>query len=281
MGGSLDRAAVAWTRRAPGPGHPAKACRGLGGPSLERGTRPAWEGRPQPTNSSLLPSPSSGQPTHALSLPGKHTCAHRHTFTHTQTHLHTHTLNVTDQCSQLHVCPHSCSAACIHGQHDPGVPRSWGGKNRPWHAGVPLAPCGCVSPGPADSPEAPGTVLEPPGALAEVDFYLQGPHSPHFRADPAHLAFIPQPRQRLGPRPWRSPQGFPSHGPHCLGAILLLPIGPRVTLSFQFMLNTKNPLSTSIVNRAGVRERREGETGGGFTGQQPRHLQGSRPHPPC
>lgn len=185
---------AAWTEQ-PWPGH--------GGPlglatlpkHAEAWAGPVWRGgRGQLGKAAHSPPTVPSSPLPAVANPHmlSHSQANTHVPTDTPSHTHkhtcTHTLNVTDQCSQLHVCPHSCSAACIHGQHDPGVPRSWGGKNRPWHAGVPLAPCGCVSPGPADSPEAPGTVLEPPGALAEVDFYLQGPHSPHFRADRSSAA---------------------------------------------------------------------------------------------
>lgn len=113
-----------------------------------------------------------------------------HTSTH---HTHTHSPSLTDA--------HNCTGAhalCVDGPHNPGAPR-------PQHAGSYPGP-DFPSPGPTDSPKLTGGVLEPPGASVEAP-------QPCFGADPAHSAFVPQPRKQLGPLPMETPrQGISRSG---------------------------------------------------------------------
>ena len=224
--------------------------RGLGGPAeLAEAWAAAGEGKgplqPASRPAGSVPSPGRAVPSppphdSALCTPGSHP------LTRTQHH------------SRLHV-PHA-QLSLVHTMagRTQGLPDCQGGETRPGTAPC-LGPCPLRLLGP--QPPHPWSTW----TFSRMDVSLEPLLQSGSSLPP--LLFFPYCREQPGPHPSESlSSGFPFCG-STAGFNRLLPAGPRVTCSFRFTLDPKNPLPPALWTEQDSRDLGRGRQNG-LPGQQ-------------
>ena len=180
---------------------------------------------------------------------------------------HSHSLSITHD----YTCPHA-QLSLVHTMagRTQGLPVGQGGETRP---GTPpcLGPCPLRLLGP--QPPHPWSTW----SFSRMDVSLEPLLQRGFSPQP--LLFFPYRRRQPGPCPSESLySGVSLLWVHCR-VQRLLPAGPRVTCSFRFTLDPKNPLPPALWT-----ERDSGDLGrgrqNGLPGQQHRHARTSTAQQP-